>query len=116
MAENRRHNYSQVQLTGATEQIPFYKQQNFHQAGEFYRSLSEQGRHNLISNFSHDLGLVEDEVIREMISAFLFSADPAYGLGVARNVDVDIRRVTEIAEQLLKEQARIERMADASGL
>ena len=85
------------------------------QAGEFYRSFDEQGRQNLIANFSHDLGLVRNQLVRETIAAFLYNADPDYGLGVARNVNTDIQRVKDIAKTLLDEQREVALLAETSG-
>ncbi len=94
---------------------PFHKQQNFKQAGEFYRSFDEQGRRNLIANFSHDLGIVKSQVVRETIAAFLYNADPEYGMGVAENTDTNIRRVKNIARVLMDEQQEMALLAEAAG-
>lgn len=102
--DNRQHAYSSTPISGSTQQIPFHKKQNFRQAGEFYRSFDEQGRRNLVANFSHDLGTVESQVVRETIAAFLYNADAEYGKEVAKNIDVDLERVQEVAQWLLDQQ------------
>ena len=115
MDDDRRHAYSSTPIFGATQQIPFHKQQNFKQAGEFYRTFDEQGRRNLIANFSHDLGNVESQVVRETIVAFLYNADPEYGIGVAENVNTNLRRVKDIARGLLDEQQEMALRVEAPG-
>ena len=86
-------------LMGSTQQMAFEKTQNFKQAGEFYRSLSKSDRKDLIEAFSGDLGKVENNEIRTIISAFLYKADKDYGKAVAKAVDVKMSEVKKIAKQ-----------------
>ena len=113
--DDRQYAYSSTPVSGSIQQFPVHKQQNFMQAGEFYRSFDKQGRQNLIANFSHDLGLVRNQLVRETIAAFLYNADPEYGLGVARNINIDIQRVKDIAKALLDEQLEMALLAETSG-
>lgn len=61
----------------------FAKQDEFYQAGQFYRSLEPAARQRLASNFAADLGKVRDAKIRDKILSFLKQADPDYGSQVA---------------------------------
>ncbi|MFT2092511.1 catalase [Paraglaciecola sp. 2405UD69-4] len=97
--------YSSKMLAGMTQQIPFYKEQNFKQAGEFYRNLDRKGRKNLINNMGGALASVPEEEIRVIISAFMYNADKDYGTGVAKLAKVSISKVRAEAKALMEEQA-----------
>jgi len=88
-----------------TQQIPFYKEQNFKQAGEFYRNLDKQGRKNLINNLGGALASVPEEEIRVIISAFMYNADKDYGKGVAKLAKAPMSKVRQAAKDLMEEQA-----------
>jgi catalase len=70
---------SQLPLAGATQQQRIAKTLNFRQAGEFYRSLSDQEKKNLISNLAGDLGQVKSDDIRYAMLSHFYKADADYG-------------------------------------
>lgn len=96
--DDNRQRYSRKPLHGSTLQQAIQKTDNFTQAGEFYRSLSEQDKQNLIANLSGDLGQVKDKVIVEKMLSHFYSADADYGARLAKalklNMDV-LKKVTD---------------------
>ncbi len=53
------YRYSQYAVSGLTQQKPIDKQDNFRQAGEFYRSLDKTEQDHLIKNLVADLSQIE---------------------------------------------------------
>jgi catalase len=78
----------QQTTTIAAVQKAFEKQENFYQAGEYYRKLDAAARTRLVNNFAGDLGAVKDPAIRAKIVGFLRAADKEYGDRVAKAVSV----------------------------
>ena len=74
--------------TTAAVSKAFEKEENFYQAGEFYRRLDPAARARLVANFSGDLGAVKDASIRAKIVSFLRLADKEFGDKVAKAVSV----------------------------
>lgn len=66
----------------------FKKEENFYQAGEFYRGLDTDARTRLVNNFAGDLKQVKNEKIRAKIVEHLRAADKEYGDRVAALVGV----------------------------
>ncbi len=91
---------SALPLSGTTQQARIAKTLNFRQAGEFYRSLSEQERTNLIANLSGDLGAVKDAVTRDIMLSHFYRADADYGTRLAQAVKADVARVRALADAL----------------
>ncbi len=71
--------YGDVSVT----QAKIGKPNNFKQAGEFYRSLDETGKANLIKNLLADLGQVKDREILKVMTGYFYMADSDYGKRVA---------------------------------
>ena len=88
-SEKEKARYSQLPISGATQQ-----------AGEFYRQLDKVNREHLISNLASDLGQVKDPEIRTEMSAFFYQADPDYGTQVTQAVDVNLEEVKQHAAEL----------------
>ncbi len=103
--EDSQYRYSRKPLAGMTQQIPFYKEQNFKQAGDFYRNLSKEGQQHLIENMGGTLAGVDNKEIRVIISAYMYNADEAYGTGVAKLAKVSMSDVKAEAKALMSEQA-----------
>ena len=80
------------------QQQPIGKQQNFAQAGELYRSFSEQDQDALIQALGTDLGKVKNEEIREIMVSHFYQADHEYGERLAKVADVDMDDVEELIE------------------
>jgi catalase len=66
----------------------FKKEENFYQAGEFYRSLDTDQKTRLVNNFAGDLKQVKNEKIKAKIVEHLRNADKDYGDRVAALVGV----------------------------
>ncbi|MEK6788917.1 MAG: catalase [Pseudomonadota bacterium] len=99
-ADNAEYKYSQLPLSGTTQQARTAKTQNFRQAGEFYRGLPKQEQLNLVSNLAGDLGAVRDEATRVTMTSYFYKADAGYGEAVAKAVNVDLAKVKSAAAAL----------------
>lgn len=91
--------YSQLPLTGATQQAKIAKEQNFKQAGDLYRSYGKKEQQDLIQSFGESLAGADAES-KHIILSFLYKADPEYGTGVARVARGDLARVKQLAAAL----------------
>ncbi len=98
--ENSQYKHSQLPLSGTTQQARIQKTLNFQQAGEFYRSLSEQDQKNLISNLAGDLGTVKHDGIRYAMLSHFYKADANYGTALANAIKADLNRVRTAAAAL----------------
>lgn len=86
-------------LTGNVQQNKIYREQNFRQAGELYRSFSKKEQQDLIHNFGGALASSPTDTKLRILS-FLYKADPDYGSGVTRVAGGDLARVKQMAAQL----------------
>ncbi|ABM33701.1 catalase KatB [Paracidovorax citrulli] len=91
--------YSQLPLTGTTQQAKISKEQNFKQAGDLYRSYGKKEQQDLIQSFGESLAGADAES-KHIILSFLYKADPEYGTGVARVAKGDLARVKQLAAAL----------------
>jgi catalase len=91
--------YSQAALSGSTQQAKIQREQNFKQAGDLYRSFSQQERQDLIDSFGGSLATTDDES-KHIILSFLYKADPEYGTGVTKVAKGDLSRVKALAAKL----------------
>jgi catalase len=87
-------------LSGTTQQQAISKTRNFVQAGEYYRSLSEQGKADLVTALSADLGHVSNDANKYTMLAYFYKADPDYGSRLAKATKADVARVKAAATQL----------------
>ncbi len=69
------------------------KTQNFAQAGDLYRSFSEQDKTNLIANLAGDLGKVKDQKVVTTMIGYFYQADKDYGTRIAKALNVDISAI-----------------------
>lgn len=99
--EDKQFDYCQYELSGSTQQQPIDKQQNFKQAGDFYRALSAEDKGFLWEAISGDLGKVKSAEIREIIASHLYKADAEYGTKVAEMSKTDLANVKKRAEKLV---------------
>jgi catalase len=90
-AQESQFRYSSYAVTGMTQQKPIDKQDNFQQAGEFYRALSKHEQDDLIKNLSADLGQVKSMPIKEAMVGHFYRADKDYGTRLAAAVHVDLK-------------------------
>lgn len=91
--------YSNLALSGATEQKKIQREQNFKQAGELFRSFSKKEQEDLISTLGGELGKTDEEARYTMLS-FFYKADPDYGKGLSKVAKADLKRVQALAEKL----------------
>ena len=92
--------YSELPLSGTTQQAKIEREQNFRQAGDLYRSFSNKERQDLIASFGESLATTDDESKHIMLS-FLYKADPEYGTGVTKVAKGDLTRVKALAAKLV---------------
>lgn len=91
--------YSQLPLSGTTQQLGMARQQNFNQAGELYRSYSKGEQRDLVNSFGQSLVDADDDS-KHIILSFLYKADAEYGAGVAKVAKGDLKRVKALAANL----------------
>ena len=97
--ESPRGLYSQLPLSGTTQQAPIYREQNFKQAGELYRSYSKKEQRDLINTLGGELAKTDEEARYHLLSYF-YKADPEYGAGLTKVAKSDLKRVKEMAAKL----------------
>lgn len=100
IADNAGYKYSQMPLSGTTQQARIAKTRNFAQAGEFYRSLTAQQQANLVSNLARDLGQVKDMHVKYTMLSYFRKADEDYGMALVRALKADASRVESLAASL----------------
>ena len=100
VADNPAHKYSQLPLSGATQQQGIARTRNFAQAGEFYRALSKQQQANLVGNLAGDLGQVTDDKVKYTMLSYFHKADAGYGKALAQALKADSSRVAALAAAL----------------
>jgi catalase len=99
-AEEPRAKSLRVPLSGTTQQQAIAKTRNFAQAGEYYRSLSEQDKADLITALSADLNHVKNQANKYAMLSHFYKADPDYGSRLARATGSDLAQVKRAAAQL----------------
>jgi catalase len=100
VADDAQYKYSQLPLSGTSQQMPIARPLNFAQAGEFYRSLGKQQQANLVGNLAGDLGKVKDETVRYTMLSYFHKADAGYGKALAQALKADPSRVESLAASL----------------
>lgn len=98
--ENASYKYSNLSLSGTTQQKNINETLNFRQAGEFYKSLSKTEQDNLISNLSTDLSAVKNEDTRNKMISYFYKADQGYGVALAKSLNVDSNKIKALADKL----------------
>ena len=84
VAENTTYRASKTTLNNVTiAQQKISKTNDFAQAGDFYRSLTDTEKDHLISNLAGDLGQVTDKNIQKKMITYFYRADRDYGMRVA---------------------------------
>ncbi|WP_038491527.1 catalase [Janthinobacterium agaricidamnosum] len=100
LEQSPQYKYETTPLAGTTQQAAIHKTQNFRQAGEFYRSLSEAAKQELISNLSGDLNHVSHEGNKYTMLSYFYKADADYGKRLAKATHADVARVQAAAAKL----------------
>jgi catalase len=91
--------YSQMAVSGKTQQAKIQREQNFKQAGDLYRSYTAKEQKDLINSFGESLATT-DPVSKNIMLSYLFKADPAYGTGVTKVAGGDLAKVKQLAANL----------------
>ncbi len=79
-----------LEVSGMVDRIPFPKtDDDFFQAGELYRVMSEEEKARLIDNIVDSMKPVKPEIQHRQIAHF-YKADPDYGSRVAQGLGIDI--------------------------
>src|SRR6202171_3249891 len=71
LTQPARYKYVQTPLTGTTQQMAIHKTLNFRQAGEYYRSLSETNKADLVTALSSDLNHVTNDANKYTMLSYL---------------------------------------------
>ncbi len=98
--EHRSSRAVMTPVSGTVQQIGIQNERNYYQAGVFWNQLDEQGKQDLITNFSGDLGKVQSDEIKHIILSFMMKADQDYGTRLTKAVDGDLKRVERLASNL----------------
>lgn len=95
--DNEKYEYSKSTFTNTTTvQQKISKPNDFKQAGEFYRSLSENEKQSLIKNLTGDLSSVTNkDVVRKMVGYF-YMADSDYGKRLAKALNLTREEVEKM--------------------
>jgi catalase len=95
--DNEKYDYSKSAFANVTTtQQKITKPNDFKQAGQFYRSLSEKDKQNLIKNLSGDLKNVQNkDVVRKMVGYF-YMADSDYGKRLAKVLNLTREEVEKM--------------------
>jgi catalase len=94
------YKYAPTPLTGTTQQAAIYKTQNFRQAGEFFRSLSESAKQELVGNLAGDLNHVTHDGNKYTMVSYFYKADAEYGKRLVKATHTDLARVQAAASKL----------------
>lgn len=97
--ETPRAIYSKTALTGTTQQAPIYREQNFKQTGELYRSFSKKEQQDLINTLGGELAKTDQEA-RYLLLSYFYKADAEYGEGLTKVAKSDLKRVKALAANL----------------
>lgn len=84
LKEDPAYKYSESKFVNtSTVQQKISKPNDFAQAGEFYRSLSEKDKEHLIKNLVADLGQVTNRDVKIKMTGYFYLADADYGKRLA---------------------------------
>lgn len=100
LAEDPDARASRLPLAGTTQQERIGRTLNFRQAGEFYRSLGNQERDDLIVNLSGDLKRVKNVETRQTMLSHFWKADADYGKRLTKAVGDDAAKIAALAAAL----------------
>ena len=95
VVENNTYKYSKQMLDGVTiTQQKISKTNDFTQAGDFYRSLTEQEQEHLINNLLGDLGQVKNKDIQKTMITYFYRADRSFGMKLAMKLGFSMKDFT----------------------
>ncbi|SLM61993.1 Catalase [Dickeya aquatica] len=91
--------YSQTPLNGTTQQKKIYKEQNFKQTGELYRSYSAKDQDDLVTSLGTALATADNDSKHIMLSYF-YKADATYGTRLTAVAKGSLDKVQALAGKL----------------
>jgi catalase len=100
ISQDPKYKYLQSPLTGTTQQTAIHKTLDFRQAGEYYRTLSDADKADLITALSGDLGRVTNDTNKYTMLSYFYKADSDYGTRLANATHADVSRVKDLASHL----------------
>src|SRR5260370_28099277 len=103
LSQNPKYKYVQTPLSGTTQQIAIHKKENFRQAGQYFESLTEQGKGDLVTALSGDLSHVTNEDNRYPMLSYFNNADPDLGARLIRALNADGSKVKTMSAKLSDE-------------
>lgn len=81
---NQEYRFVQTSLEGSKQQKRITKDNNFEQAGVFYRSLDKTGQDHLVENLAGALKAVNDSDIKQTMLSYCYKADSNYGCSLTQ--------------------------------
>lgn len=95
--DNEANEYSKSSFADVTTvQQKISKPNDFKQAGEFYRSLSENEKQDLIENLSGDLKTVTNKDVARKMVGYFYMADADYGKRLAKELNFTREEVEKL--------------------
>ena len=91
---------------GQPSRRAIHKTLNFRQAGEYYRTLSETDKTDLITALSGDLARVTNDANKYAMLSYFYKADADYGTRLAGATQADVARVRDAAARLTRKLKR----------
>lgn len=98
--QDPRYKYVQTPLSGTTQQMAIHKTLDFRQAGEYYRTLSDQDKQDLVTALSGDLNHVTNDTNKYTMLSYFYKADADYGTRLVSATHADLSRVRMLASKL----------------
>jgi catalase len=100
ISQDPKYKYTQTPLAGTTQQIAIHKQQDFKQAGVFYRALPPSEKADLVTALSGDLGHVTNDQNKYTMLSYFNKADSDLGARLERALGADPARVQALSAKL----------------
>ncbi|KVD45032.1 catalase [Burkholderia sp. MSMB1072] len=100
LAQDPQYKSVRMALGGTTQQEAIRKKLPFRQAGEYYRSLSQQDKDDLVTALSGDLGQVKNAHNQYAMLSYFYKADADYGTRLAQAVHANVQQVQSLAAKL----------------
>src|ERR1700681_1266993 len=100
ISQDPKYKYTQTPLTGTTQQVAIHKQQDFKQAGEFYRSLRASEKADLVTALSGDLRHVTNDDNKYTMLSYFNKADSDLGARLEQALGADGARVQAMSAKL----------------
>ncbi|MEB0075968.1 catalase [Pseudomonas sp. CCI3.2] len=100
LAQDPKYKYAATPVSGVTQQMAIHKPNNFAQAGEYYRGLSDADKGYLVEALGGDLSKVTNDSNKYAMLSYFYKADTDYGTRLAKATHSDVGRVKTAAALL----------------